>query len=170
MYLIGDKKKFAIEFEVINMISSWGKVLLYFDGKKVGHYEEETNLKSIAYNLCSIEKRLKKNYKEFINEDYSWIFNVILEEPTDKYDSTLVSLGESFDDFEIRCIVNDEVLTFMWRLVANPFHEYKDYDCCKIFSLDILFSVFDSICREFSERIKEKMVESGVPPQEPDDQ
>jgi hypothetical protein len=153
--IISDKNRFAIEFEICN---SWGKmqdgkVILFINNSQIGSYDDNVYLNIPCEEILHIINSQDIFYHEFRNRKPSVIMQTMNGSFEDKYDSSLLHLGESFDDFLFRAYkIDEDKIWFLWKLVKKPSFEYPKYDYhSKSFELDI--SEVQSVIQQFKEII-----------------
>jgi hypothetical protein len=148
--IIGDKNSFAIKFEVLNSI--YGKIVVYVNGFEIGYYDEEVNLKTVLFQISRLLEF--KDLQEFNSSKLNIVktFNKLNNSIDEKYDATILSLGESFDDFEIRALKVDEKITIIWRLTESPFYEYK-FNSQEILFGEINIKDIERVCSEVIKEI-----------------
>jgi Immunity protein 42 len=139
--IIGDKNRFAIEFEICNLWGKMqdGKIILFINNSQIGSYDDNVYLNIPCEGLLSIIDSGNILYPEFRNKKPSVVMKIFNTSFEEKYDSCLLHFGESFDDFLFRAYkVNPDKICFLWKLAKNHFFEYPKCDFrSKSFELDI---------------------------------
>ncbi|MEO8147742.1 MAG: hypothetical protein ABI723_08910 [Bacteroidia bacterium] len=171
MRLIGDKNKFAIEFEIKEPYGFFNSVIfIWINNQYIGDnrkFDGSLITWPISYTwrpLFLISKHLEDFYEpEFLSLDYKNIADVLMEEKEfsrefyiDKY-KFFTSGG--FDIFSCRYFKISDELKFIWRLYGDYKlsedpdygHEYKygtvDFGC--------FLKVFNDFCLELKNTIPE---------------
>ena len=144
--LVGNKNRFAIEFEITNHYGDWndGKIALFINNLQIGYFGD---IDYLSFLYDAIDRVLKSNdilFPEFKNKKASEVmklFNVSknLNSGDDKYHGSLIQAGEAFDDFLFLAYKTDsETIWFLWKLLKKPFFKYNFTDyTSKHFELDI---------------------------------
>ncbi len=111
--IIGDKASFGLEYSKPSKSSvaapTFLAVRLWISGVPIGTLDEETYLPSFRHQLRRV------THSEVVFAESKSIV---------ESDESLISLGDTFDDFEMRrFIVGDNVLITA-KLVTHPFHSH----------------------------------------------
>lgn len=139
--LVGNKNRFAVEFEITNHYGDWndGKIALFINNLQIGYFGD---IDYLNFLYDAIDRVLKLNnifFPEFKNKKASEVMKIFNSSKDGKYDSSLIFAGEAFDDFLLRAYKTDsDRIWFLWKLVKKPFFNYKFPDhTSKYFELDI---------------------------------
>ncbi|MEP4095754.1 hypothetical protein [Reichenbachiella sp.] len=152
--IIGSKEIIAIEFNLVETNTTerkYGNVSLYLDNRSLGYYDDPISLDAFNLQLKRLINNQDAFFDEFKDMSHDAIFEEISKNDDVKFDSTLFSLGESFDDFDIRYIKIDDEVRFLWRLSKDHFFSYEDenYDIhgysIKIEEIEKVQQEFDNI-------------------------
>lgn len=138
--IIGDKNRFAIEFEICNLWGKMqdGKIVIFINNSQVGSYEDNVYMNIPCRVLLDVLDSENRYYPEFSNQKLSEIVKIFNTSVEDKY-YCLLHLGESFDDFLVRAYKGDpDKICFLWKLLKKPFFKYPVHDYrSQYFELDI---------------------------------
>lgn len=102
--LLGSKETIGLEFslEKTNIPNrNYGYINLYLNNMALGYYSDLINLDAFNYQLSRIIETQDVFFEEFDNMSFESIFQKIIGSDDEKFDKSLLSFGESFDDFDI---------------------------------------------------------------------
>ena len=151
--LIGDRKEFAIEYQINKHDSHLlGNLCLWIGNVRIGYYDEETLLLVTKSALEGIDEKLEKiKRKDLSEKNKEDLFEQMYSSETEN-GIYLVTPGESFDDFSIFTFSYEDTLYFCWKLNENPFFDYEDYP--KDIQLKTVpIAVFKKILGHWSEQL-----------------
>ena len=165
-HIIGDKDIFAIEFEIFNFKPpAKGKSLIWIGNNSIGDYQMEDTFHYLLRSLYRIIFRNKDLWLEELKFlDCKNIYYKIVpfyNNPDDfyklsyeeqglflKYDNFLFEWGDSFSDWNIRVIVNENVCKFLWAYTPladdNEFEVRNNIKCFNV-DLTIIKDVYDKV-------------------------
>lgn len=145
--LFGNKNEFAIEVGTLN--SEMSTIALWLDGIKVGNNRE------LDY-VCQLESKLLRIISLYDKFEYKITEGIsldILIEKEELFEKQIIlNIGESFDDFCIRILIDREFIYFFWKLVEEPFWEYDEKMKNKIFLKKISKIYFEDTLNKFLNR------------------
>ncbi len=130
MKIIGSKNKIAVKVERVDNSSGnniYGKVLLYIDGKEIGYFDESINLRVFVSQFLRLTNPVVE-LQELNDMSDADALATIIESDDEVFDGCILSLGESFDDFEIRFFGTNEGVRIVWRMVADTYYRYLPDD------------------------------------------
>ncbi|QDH80581.1 hypothetical protein FKX85_16650 [Echinicola soli] len=137
--ILGSKNRIAIEFsfkDIIQSNGSYGNIRLYIDNKALGYYDDYVNLNAFSHQLKRLVANKDVDFDEFKGMSSEDVFLEIINSDDIRYDKTILSLGESFDDFDIRYIKSKGDVLLFWRLSKDHFFNYEKFDynihCCRL--------------------------------------
>lgn len=127
--LIGDKKKFAIEFDIIDFTNLYGKINFWLSNICVGQAGEDDttyiriNIEAL-YRIKDLSNIVELDDKKVSKKD---ILKNLLNENFEQYDLALLSFSETFDYLRIyRGYFYNENFVFIWQEKKNTFiHFHK---------------------------------------------
>lgn len=170
MTVLGDKDKFAIEYEPYPMNNIRMMVSrIWVRGKYFGNIKDPGPISGILRCFS----RLISNQEKFQEPDFSGktpheILSLIFpyqflgedfftlepeeQERLDKYQKFFFQFGEGYDDFMIGIFLENNVCHFIWKLwiSEDPWNFYVDYDrgihhgVISIYDLTVVFNDFRS--------------------------
>lgn len=122
MKIIGKKKQFAVEYEIIDSKSLMGFAKIWFGGNSIGTNEDLIFLK--GYLINGLEQIGNSNrIKASINlqkEDVYMTFKNRLSNSNDyEIHKYLISLGTFTDDFTIFSFLFENEINIIWKLNSN---------------------------------------------------
>ena len=163
--LIGDRRSFAIEIEIIQFKPLWGKSCLWINNCQIGHLDDENYLAPFLGSAYRIAKRHKDFWLEelaglkckdafyaihpFYNEPHK--FDELSSDeakPFFKYDIFIIQWGENFDDWIVDVIVDNNLCQFMWvytPLRDNDSFEAKNNIQCHSVKLEDIQRCYDEL-------------------------
>jgi len=123
--LIGDPSIFALKVIITDVGNAKGRTQVIIDNKSIGYFDEEVNLSVFKNQLVRLSNEMKA-YPELENKEDNEVFDLLINTSDPKYDSTIISFVESFDDFIIRGVKLGNEIKFLWKLDVDTFYEYPD--------------------------------------------
>lgn len=154
--IVGKKETFGLKFELIETNTparNYGHIILFLENKIIGYYGEPISLDAVNYQFERIISNQNVFFEPLIRVSKEKLYSILVNEQDIKYDSCLLSLGESFDDFDLKYIKSNNEVRFIWKLSESHTHSYnsKDYnihDCyVKIEEIQIVKAEFEQILR-----------------------
>ena len=145
--IVGNKLIFAFEFELIDIQKHTGNIVIWMNNKPIGFKKEEISLSGIIFQ---IKNKIKCDirFPELKNLNIHELNRFFLDSKNFKLDYTLLSLGESFDDFLIRCFIIEDSIYFFSKMFSDFIYEYEKPDF-SINYLKISLEDFKKINNEF---------------------
>ena len=124
MKLLGSKERVGVNIVKVDTSNGiYGKVILFLDSFMLGSSDEYINLNAFISQLQRLERSsIRLPYLRQLTDEEA--FMTILESKEEIYDQCILSLGESFDDFEIRFYDNESGIRVMWKMVSDPYFDY----------------------------------------------
>jgi hypothetical protein len=152
--VIGDKRCFAIEYEIQPSISHvMGSMRLWLEGMFIGAIEDVNVLSAILYQLEGLSPETHEN-STFIDKSASDIHELVYsEDALDNVNYCFTPNGVC-DDFSIVVFSHNGYFYFIWRLNDNPFFTYPDYPK-DIQSARVSIDKYQKIVMDFEKVIRE---------------
>jgi hypothetical protein len=156
--VIGDKKRFAIQYSVAsnNISPPYGDCKIWINGHSLGGIEGEiylTRVCKILKSLCLMidEISLPENLYDL---PYDEIFRIIKEEEIDEKGTYWFMDTEGFDLIRKYVYRRQEKLHFLWQLNPDVWNEFKigDYPG-EIFLAIVPVSVYSEVVDQFEDEI-----------------
>lgn len=178
--LIGDKKVFAIEFEIHEFKSGFNSnSLIWLNNNPIGNFTEVGYFSAILYALNRIIRNPEELWlSELDNLNCKDIFYTIIpcynnpdsffdlsrEEQNRliKFDKFLFEWGDGFADWNLRVVVNKGKCKFIW--VHTPLRDDDSYEVrnnIKCFDVDLI--VVKNIYNELVKFIPDELWPSLIP-------
>jgi len=152
--MIGDKRCFAIEYELQPSVSHvMGSMRLWLQGIFIGAIEDVNILSAILFQLKTLSSEWRENCA-FIGKAADFIYDLVYSEDAPDNINYCFTPGEAFDDFSIVVFSHNGYFYFIWRLNDNPYFKYLDYPK-DTQSAKVLISDYRKIVVAFEKAIQE---------------
>lgn len=146
--LIGKKSSFGFEYNIRSRHHHiMGNMRLWIEGKYIGAFDDLNILSAIFLQFEGLELKNIDGYKFLGKKDEEIYYELVDDHSLDNWRYNF-SPGESFDDFIILTYICDDRITFIWKLVDNPYFEYSDYPK-DIQSAQVSVDEFQKVVMEF---------------------
>lgn len=126
--MIGESSAFAIEYQNSNS-PNFGNSKIWVSSNYFGYFDEPSYF---AYMQGAFEdfENVKPHLNIENNQDNPGrLYNHITQEvSSDIHDKSIMTLGDSYDDFIVYSFIYQNKAAFVWRLREDPFFEYSDYE------------------------------------------
>ena len=149
--IVGDKEKFAIEFEAPKSTKDLASGILWLKGMMLGSTEYALRLDILLSRL----QHVAKNNVSFIEEGghpHDQI-DELLDLHRREDGSSIASLGEDFDDYEMYYFNKGSDIYFLWLRDEEPFFTYVEKAPYKgLVGIDKRY--FNKVVEHFSNELK----------------
>lgn len=147
-FVIGDTGTFAIELasrdELCNKI---GRMRIWLGGKHIGTFDD-TSIYSLVWQQLDNVLAKKLDLNKFGFAGARQIYDEIKSGEIDESGRYFLSLGDSFDDFSVIALRNDDEIIVIWELLDEHFFEYEDYPLgLQCSTISVIY--FSSVLSEF---------------------
>jgi len=173
--IIGNKNLFAIEFEITEFEKFFfAHSRIWINNCYIGNYGDDCPIYGVYHylnylnsHICDFQTNQFAGmqsdmiYKTMVpyssKEDYFSLSNT-QKDNLSNYDKYIAGFNEAYDDFVIRCFIEEKQVCFLWKLQAlSNKKQYPNYD--DVVKLQkIQLNDFDTVVKKF----EEKLVEFGV--------
>ncbi len=158
MKVIGDKKKFAIEYSV-NKTEPYllGHICIWLNNNYIGYSPEEVMLDCSLGSLIELvsedrqSRLLQAKFPSLSDEN---LFELLANDEGDIRDNSMFNIDESTDDFIVHiCRLGDKI-KFLWQLCEQPCRDIKNYPG-GLLSAEIEISYLERVISEFDKNINQ---------------
>ena len=156
MIISGDKKLFGIQFEKTKSTKKvvYGYISLFVNNQEIGYFHEEVSLSAVEHQLQRLLDINMDYMSEFDSLTDEGAFEKLVSSYDEKYDNSILSLAESFDDFEIRFIKGSDQLRLLWRLGEETYFDYQKNINHEIKGSRIKLEFLKEVVYDFSRHIQ----------------
>lgn len=158
--IIGSKTTIGFEIQNANLdkLPMMAKIRIWIGNTPIGQLNDDVYVFDLLQKMRSI-KLIDTETIEFrlsFSEIDNWYKVLDSKKTNTRFDSTVLGLGEAFDDFIIYAYIYGEFVEFCWRLIESPFYKYPFYKnkTNKIFCFRLKKEIYFKNLEDFEKFVK----------------